>query len=806
MFTNFADRQPFTIQRHPKPPVILLVMKFSILATVLLFTAVSAAPQSVWNRQHLDSVKANASRPMYAAAINRLVAEADSLLDVTPLSVVDKPKAAPDGDRHNYVSLARYFHPNPATADSLPYIERDGVTNPEINLYDRNHLGATAGRVATLALARYLTGDERYAAKAAELLRVWFLDEPTRMNPNFEYAQMIPGVNGGKGRCYGVLDGYSFVELLDAVALLDGSEAWTADDNRGLKQWMGEMLDWLLTSPQGVEERRQANNHSTACDAQIIALALYTGRDDVARQVISEVPARRIFTQIEPDGSQPHEMWRTLSYGYSQYNLTHLIDIFMMADKLGMKIHDATNADGRNFFKAIDRLASYLGRPAEDWPGKQISGWEEKQQAVARDLWRVGAMVDTTRRDYRKLYRKYRVFDPSDRFTLLYYTPDATDDAFTNAAAALDRAVAATLRARHDPDNLAGHRVNPRSVNADGSVSLVHPHDWTSGFFPGELWMMYQFTNDPRWRREADSFSRAIEECKTHSGTHDLGFMIGDSFGRGYALTGDSTYFDVIKTACETLITRYNPAVGAIRSWDHNAEVWKYPVIIDNLMNLEMLFEMSSATGDPRYADIAVSHADKTLANHFRPDEPSSWHVVDYDPATGDARMKVTAQGYSDSSIWSRGQAWGLYGYTTCYRFTGDKRYLDHARAIADWFPALPNMPSDGIPYWDMKAPGAERPDNPDVPRDASAAAVFASGLYELAGYVDADSARRYRSVADRIVDSLTENYTLDNDPCGFILGHSTGHFPAGSEIDVPLVYADYYYLEAHLRRHSAGL
>ena len=288
-----------------------------------------------------------------------------------------------------------------------------------------------------------------------------------------------------------------------------------------------------------------------------------------------------------------------------------------------------------------------------------------------------------------------------------------------------------------------------------------------------------------------------------HGGTHDLGFMMGDSFGKAWQITGEQSYFDVVHQSAKTLCTRFNPTVGAIRSWDHNPQKWKYPVIIDNMMNLEMLFEMANATGNTRFRDIAVSHADVTLKNHFRPDR-SSFHVVDYDPATGHTRLKMTHQGYADDSFWSRGQGWGLYGYTMCYRYTKDEHYLEHARGIADWFLALPNMPADNIPYWDMKAPGTETGDNTSVPRDASAASLIASGLYELAGYVDATRAESYRKSADAILASLAGSYLITpGEKEGFLLDHSTGHHPAGSEIDVTLVYADYYYLEALLRKRQ---
>lgn len=777
--------------------------KHLISAMTLLLSLTAANGQSIWNRGHLDRVKARIERPMYSQAYSRLISDAEGMLNLKPLSVMDKQKPSPSGNNHDYTSLARYSHPDPSKPDGLPYINRDGITNPEINLYDRNRLGEMARRVSTLGLAYHFSGDERYAAKAAEQLKAWFLDPATRMNPHLEYAQMVPGRNGNKGRSYGLIDSYSFIEMLDGVALLEGSKSWSRKNDRDLKRWMGRFLDWMLTSAQGIEEASAANNHSVAYDTQIIALAMYVGRNDLARSVINDFPAKRTFTQINPDGVQPHEMTRTLSYHYSHYNLTHFIDIYLMAQKLGLRIDNATDAEGRNFYKALDYLAAYLGKPVTAWPGKQLNGWEERQQDVARDLYRVAAFVDTTRTAYKDAYQTYRVFNPSERFTLLYYSPSDVDDAFANASESLRYAITRTAQERKKEANACKFRVSPRSITADSTLALVHPHDWCSGFFPGELWMMYQFTNDPYWRQQAVSHTWPVEMAKMHGGTHDLGFMMGDSFGKAWEITGEKSYFDVVLQSAKTLSTRFNPTVGCIRSWDHNRDKWTYPVIIDNMMNLEMLFKMSEETGDSRFRDIAVSHADVTLRNHFRPDR-SSYHVVDYDPADGSVRSKVTHQGYADDSFWARGQGWGLYGYTMCYRFTGDKRYLDHAKGIADWFFTLPNMPSDLVPYWDMKAPGTERPDNPAVPRDASAASLMASGLYELALYVDDERAARYRGIADTILDNLTSDYYITPGRGeGFLLGHSVGHHPGGSEIDVPLVYADYYYLEALMRKRN---
>lgn len=518
-------------------------MKKYVIAIAMATSFVSLQADT-WNINHLNNVRNDRKAAFYNEVLSHLYQQADSILDLRPMSVTDKEAVPASGKKNDYMSQARYFWRNPESSDGLPYINRDGITNPEIYKLDRERLGQTADRIKRLALAYFFSGEKKYSDKAKELVDVWFLDKKTRMNPNLEYAQMIPGVNGGKGRCYGLLDAYSFIELIEALKIL------------------------------------------------------------------------------------------------------------------------------------------------------------EKNQ---------------------------------------------------------------------------------------------------------------------EWRENAISWTWPIEDAKFHKGTHDLGFMMNDSFGKAYELTGEKSYRDVVVRSAKTLSTRYSPVVKAIRSWDHNAHIWKYPVIIDNIMNLELLFEATRLTGNSTYYNIAVNHAETTLKNHFR-DDHSSYHVVDYDPESGDVRMKCTHQGFSDDSFWSRGQAWGLYGFAQCYKYTGDKKFLDKSVNIADFILSLPNMPDDGIPYWDMKDPRVVRlsggMENSDCPRDASAGAIIASGLYMLGDLLEnsAESpsdeitgkVSKYRNHADKIMDNLTEFYRIPfGDKYGFILDHSTGHHPAGSEIDVPLNYADYYYMEALLRQSS---
>ncbi len=272
--------------------------------------------------------------------------------------------------------------------------------------------------------------------------------------------------------------------------------------------------------------------------------------------------------------------------------------------------------------------------------------------------------------------------------------------------------------------------------------------------------------------------------------------MLYCSFGNGLRLTGDPSYNEVLLTGAKSLATRYKPQVGLIRSWDHNKKLWQYPVIIDNIMNLELLLWASRYSGDPVFKQIAISHADKTMQYHFRPDY-SSYHVVSYDTISGQPHLKQTHQGASNESAWSRGQAWGLYGYTYLYRETKEQRYLEQAKKIAAFIIDHPRMPKDYIPYWDFDAPQI-----PNTPRDASAAALIAAALTELSDYVERSTSKKYMKVVETQIRTLASpEYTAAVGENGdFILKHSTGAYPMQSEVDVPLTYADYYYLEALTR------
>ena len=347
--------------------------------------------------------------------------------------------------------------------------------------------------------------------------------------------------------------------------------------------------------------------------------------------------------------------------------------------------------------------------------------------------------------------------------------------------------------AKTEWDSKKGAPVSPRTLSSEGKLVLVPSKDWTSGFFPGVMWYLYEFTGDKKWEEQARTFTAQLEKEKLNGGTHDMGFKIYCSYGNGYRLTNDPAYKDIIIQSAKTLSTRFNPKVGCIRSWDHNADKWQFPVIIDNMMNLELLFAATRMTGDSSFYKIAVSHANTTMKNHFRPDY-SSYHVIDYDPSTGNVLHKHTHQGYAHESAWARGQAWGVYGYTMCYRETKNPKYLEQAEKIAAFILNNQHLPKDLIPYWDFNAPNI-----PNEPRDASAAAVIASAFYELSQY--SVKGIYYLKLADQITNNLTKHYRSPiGQNRGFILIHSTGSKPMNSEVDVPLNYADYYYLEALLR------
>lgn len=361
------------------------------------------------------------------------------------------------------------------------------------------------------------------------------------------------------------------------------------------------------------------------------------------------------------------------------------------------------------------------------------------------------------------------------------------------------------------PDTL----LNPCTLNGRGEVKYINPYDWRSGFFPGTLWYLYALTGDASWSAYARRYLPWLEPVKDFTGSHDVGFMMGDSYGVGrrfmntnslvpdkpfhgdrqpsfggeWNTMADDEYAEILIQTAKSLCARYVEDARVIRSWGRIGEN-QVTVIIDNMMNLELLFEASRLSGDDTYRQIAINHAESTLANHFREDG-SCYHVLEYNGADGTVISKHTNQGLADESVWARGHAWAIYGFTLMYRYTHEQKYLDRAIGTFNFLRNHPNMPEDHVPYWDFDAPGEER--------DASSAAIIASALYEMAGYVSAYQARDFRQYATSILRSLSSSdyRATVGENGGFLLKHSVSSKPGRSEVNVPLNYADYYYLEA---------
>ena len=339
----------------------------------------------------------------------------------------------------------------------------------------------------------------------------------------------------------------------------------------------------------------------------------------------------------------------------------------------------------------------------------------------------------------------------------------------------------------------------PKTIDKLGRMVYIPIDDWCSGFFPGSLCYLYQLTNDKSWLLQSKRFTETLDSIQYLTWHHDVGFMIGSSYLNIYRINPNKAYKKTIIQTAKSLCTRFRKKAGVIQSWNvdrgwQSKRGWTCPVIIDNMMNLELLFEATRLSGDSTYWKVAVSHANKTLENQFRKDG-SCYHVVDYDPNNGAVLHRQTAQGYADNSAWARGQAWAVYGYTVCYRYTHDRKYLDQAVKTLNFVMQNPNLPEDLIPYWDFDAPNI-----PNEPRDVSSAACIASALYEMNNYLPDNG---YTSLADRIIRSLSSpeyRAPLGKNGC-FLLMHSVGSIPHNNEIDVPLNYADYYFLEALTRR-----
>ncbi len=337
-------------------------------------------------------------KPLY----DRALRDADKLLAEPDPTVVDKEKMPPSGDKHDYISMGRYWWPNPDTEDGLPYVRRDGHSNPELKQFDRDRLGFFSSRLRKLTGAYLLAGRDGHARKMASMLRTWFLDPKTRMNPNADYAQMVPGRYNGMGRPEGVLDTYSLIDAVDAAAVLERAGYLSKKEMKALREWFAAYVDWLQTSESGVGEYGARNNHGIAYDVQTVVFACFAGREELARKLVESFAERRLAPQIEADGRQPLELARTTAFGYSTYNLTHMLDMCGVARTLGIDLYDA--ADGA-IDRAIGYLIPFLGNQSA-FPYKQIKDWRGVEQNFAQQLLRAANLKENA--EYRKLYEQYR--------------------------------------------------------------------------------------------------------------------------------------------------------------------------------------------------------------------------------------------------------------------------------------------------------------------------------------------------------------------------------------------------------------
>jgi rhamnogalacturonyl hydrolase YesR len=361
---------------------------------------------------------------------------------------------------------------------------------------------------------------------------------------------------------------------------------------------------------------------------------------------------------------------------------------------------------------------------------------------------------------------------------------------------------AALDQAQLQMDDFRSTYTNPSKIPtsySDGETKFTNPMGWTSGFVAGNFWYLYEHNKEKTWLDEALKWTDALEKMQFNRKTHDIGFIMNNTFGNGLRLTENKDYVPILISSAKTLMERYNPTIGATYSWSWGT--WEFPVIIDNMMNLELLFNAAKLSGDKSFYEAAVSHAKVTMKHHFR-DDHSSYHLINYSRDTGLPIAKQTSQGIADDSSWSRGQAWGAYGYTMVYRFTQDKAFLNHARNIVNYILTHKNMPEDLVPYFDYDAP-----DDPKVTnyKDSSAASLLASALFELANYVDQDEAKHYQAAAIKMLRSLSSEAYLaaKNENGHFLLKQATGNYPKGLDLNASLNYGDYYYLEALIRCKS---
>ncbi len=395
-------------------------MKYRLFLIILSFTfSLSSYSQRVIQAEQLAYAKRNIDNIANGnSAYKALLRNADKELATVIVPITEKTIVAGSGDKHDYVSMGPYWWPDSTRADGLPYIRKDGQRNPEILKLDRYKIDKLTKGVNTLSYAYYFSGEDKYAYKAVDMLRIWFLNDETKMNPNLNYAQMILGHNNNKGRGAGIIDTYSFVEMIDCIEFLAKSSAMKKKDLDGIKKWFSDFTEWLITSDLGQNERKAKNNHGTAYDIQVAAYALFTGKTGIAKEFISTFGENRIFQQIEPDGKQPLELERTIALHYSIFNIDHMMDMCNLGKSVGVNIYNSTSTDNRSISKAIEFIVPYLGKSQKDFPYQQIKEWDLNQQKLCWLIRR--ASMFKKDKAYDKLFDQYINTKPSDIKWLLY--------------------------------------------------------------------------------------------------------------------------------------------------------------------------------------------------------------------------------------------------------------------------------------------------------------------------------------------------------------------------------------------------
>jgi len=741
--------------------------------------------------QNLASIKSEIIR----IEKSRVLHLADSLLAEKPTTVTAAfcPRSA--GGIHDYYSEGTYWWPDPANPDG-PYIRKDGVNNPDNFDFHLKAIGRFSWITGTETSAFLLTGNKKYALAAVKHLKAWFIDSATVMNPNLLYAQAIKGINSGRG--IGIIDAVSLIEVARSVEILEKTPYLSETDAKTIKNWFGKFIDWLNTHPYGIDEMNAKNNHGTWWHAQVAAYAYLTGNREMMEKCRKHYREILLPNQMSQDGSFPLELERTKPFAYSLFNLDGMAALAVLVSDKKFDGWHFKLADGRGMETGTAFIKPFLVN-INNWTyPKDISRWDE--QPGRRPFMYLAALHQNST-EWLEIWKKNNADFPSDesrrnmplKNSVLWLdinTPvlqNPKEKWLKNALETSEYQLLSASKAWKDSLK------TPRTFE-NGKILLVNEKDWTCGFFPGSLWYMYEITGNEDFRTEAERFTGFLSKVQYRTNTHDVGFMLQCSYGNGFRITGNEAYKQVLMTGATNLLNRFHPETGLIKSWDGRKN-WQYPVIIDNMMNLELLYETGKLTDNKKMLAATVSHADKTIENHFRPDF-SCYHVVNYDSISGKVISKVTHQGYSDASSWARGQAWALYGYTMMYRETKKVEYLKQAENIAQYILHHTNLPKDKIPYWDFDAP-----DIPNEPRDASAAAIIASALLELSTCVEMEN--NYFATAEFILKSLSsEIYLAKKGENGFfILKHSVGNMPKKSEVDAPLSYADYYYLEA-LKRY----